>query len=117
MRGDCPDCEATRLDLRVDGELHAALCFRCKGLWFDADDAARAVTAEVKSLRVNARFANGRCRQGHPAPRDAERCPTCETAISTCPSCDAALAQVRHGKHAIDLCPSCGGLWLQPGAA
>lgn len=99
----CPDCAATELVREHLGEREAIdvdRCPHCHGCWLDAKALERmeaGVWSSVDALDLSVA-----------EPLSAR----------TCPRCAARLATVNPDDHrelAIDRCPSCHGLWLDPG--
>jgi Zn-finger nucleic acid-binding protein len=95
----CPD-DAQPLRVLTDGPVPFATCGQCAGLWFEwpaierAHSAAAAIPSE--SRRV----------QAAPRPRANPR---------QCPECRSPLQAIVAEGIEIDRCPSCRGVWLDPG--
>jgi hypothetical protein len=69
----------------------------------------------IKPFLRMAQHLPGRCRgAGHPIPRALVKCPTCSSSPAKCPTCGHALARVP-SSCAVDICPSCQGIWLDAG--
>jgi Zn-finger nucleic acid-binding protein len=108
MELNCPICERQPLE-------HSR-CPRCGGTWVDVRNLeALPGGPSVKPFLRMAEHLPGRCRRaGHPVSRALVKCATCSSDPALCPACGARLVRIPT-RCAIDLCPSCHGIWLDAG--
>lgn len=86
----CPGCESA-MQILAAGDTRIDRCFFCGGVYLDKGELT---TLAGKPIDVGA--------AGTPGKR-------------TCAGCGAALAQAKVGPVTIDLCGSCGGIYLDAG--
>ena len=94
----CPMCRTKTMKRHtVKGTaVKVDACGSCCGIWFDAEELERAVDVAAKALTVPSKT--------QPISR-------------ICPRCAEVLYQCKYPQTyvAIDMCKSCGGLWLERG--
>ena len=97
----CPKCRQDSLaDFGMMEGVEIDFCSGCKGIWFDAGELAFYVEAGDDVPDMASALASGR----------ASGC--------QCPRCSAAMVETRYMPTEpllIDVCPSCRGVFLDPG--
>jgi Zn-finger nucleic acid-binding protein len=91
-----PD-DATVLQLATEGRVTFAVCRHCDGAWFSHEAIEGPDRARLPE-RTN------RPRKNAPSP-----------AVRSCPQCAVPLDAEKIDDVLIDVCPKCGGVWLDPG--
>lgn len=100
MRGPrpvrCPNCRTDSCQPRDVSGVTVDKCSACGGAWFERGELEKLYGDAVRSLAVPA--------DAWPGPRG-------------CPACRRALVPFEYPQTrvTVDLCPSCGGLWLDSG--
>ena len=92
----CPD-DAHLLRVVNEGRVTYAVCRHCDGVWF-----SRKAIEGTDAVRFS--HASGRPRND-PTTKVVRSCPECSVRLDT-ESVDDVV---------IDVCPKCGGVWLDPG--
>lgn len=113
----CPLCDHQSLqDAQIEG-VSIQSCPRCHGLWLGAGKLARFEgRPSATAFLPLASHAPGRCRgAGHAISRAYVRCDRCGSAPALCPDCGDRLSQIPTQTCTIDVCASCGGVWLDKG--
>jgi Zn-finger nucleic acid-binding protein len=102
MNITCVKCTSV-LDKSRVGEIEVDVCPSCGGLWLDKGEIERIGTAsnpDVDSLRKEL---TGGAQAG------------LSDTLTACPSCPGKLREVRLGRVMVDVCVSCGGMFLDRG--
>lgn len=103
---NCPDCKGELQQYDCKG-IMIDECIRCKGKWFDRDELRRAKDRTDDDLRWL---------DFDPFGKDAEQLSVASKG-KVCPKCSKKMKSLKYmdSKVSIDKCPSCKGVWLDPG--
>lgn len=102
----CPDCQNDLQSIDCKGIIIDE-CVRCKGKWFERDELRRVKDRTDEDLRWL---------DFDPFGKDAEQL-SVALAGKICPKCAKKMSSLKYmdSKIVIDKCPSCEGVWLDPG--
>jgi Zn-finger nucleic acid-binding protein len=104
------------------GDLELDRCGGCRGAWYDRDELdlllGRDLSVELGAHRRGPSLL-ARCpRCGAAAAGREAACPRCgESLAAVCPRCGRALDVLPVAGVQLDVCPACGGLWLDEAEA
>lgn len=103
---NCPDCKSKLQQSDCKGIIIEE-CTQCKGKWFDRNELRKAKDSVDDALRWL---------DFDPFGKDAEKLSTVSKG-KVCPKCSKIMQSLRYmdSKVSIDKCPSCKGVWLDPG--
>ena len=94
----CPKCQTDTLHATpIQGKAFMVeTCSNCRGIWFDPAELKRLMTVAIDEVQIPERA---------------------ETTSLACPKCAAALSRFDYPQTDIlvEMCPACGGLWLDSG--
>lgn len=102
----CPKCSEV-LERTDVAEVTIDICCGCGGLWLDK--------GELAALRDKANFWDLAEVMLNESEADTEAPPSSMRVDLHCPTCDGKLGTLRVGKHWIDVCLDCQGIWLDKG--
>jgi Zn-finger nucleic acid-binding protein len=92
----CPD-DGHLLQANTKGRVPFAACRHCDGVWFTKEAIHSRLRAALPEVRKSSRK--------KPAPKSSRACPQCSSKLDL-ENVDGVV---------INVCPQCGGVWLEPG--
>ena len=106
MNRTCPDCRYPMVTERHH-DLDLDMCRNCAGIWFDAEELRRLMTADAAGLSAL---------EAQLAPRVTQQ--KIKPGVITCPCCNSLL-HIYHFQYdspvELHACDNCGGCWVQEG--
>jgi Zn-finger nucleic acid-binding protein len=131
----CPKCKGATRVVRArrgdpasgeapvpTGDLELDRCGSCRGTWYDRHELDQLLGRDLSGefgrqpRRTSRRTACAQC--GAPAADPAPSCLGCGASLAAqCPRCAVELETVRLAGVELDVCPACGGLWLDESEA
>ncbi len=101
----CPTCVTQSLQELMLGDSHVHSCRECRGVWIGKEDLMKGEKMNPEKHWLNIELWENK--QKINAKASEKICPVCSTTLMSIDQHDRDLS--------VDMCKSCGGLWLSGG--
>jgi len=108
----CPKDQNEMFKKNYEKDVEVDICSHCGGIWLDVGELEAIQSIRENDYREEVKAAPDFLRQA------GELALQREAPLLACPHCAAEMARREYGYTSqilIDVCPACGGVWLDPG--